>query len=279
MKYELQEKVVIITGSSRGIGRSTAALCLLRGAYVVINGRNPEKLRQTFDKLHTDHRNRVLAITGDVSSESDMEKLVQKTISTFKRIDVLINNAAISMRGPFQTLTASVAKQVIQINTLGAIIPTIACIPYIQQGGGSIIFLSSISGICGFPGASVYCASKMAMTAIAQSIDAELYDSNTHVGIIYLPYTENDSDKKILTSSGDQKMYQRNYKITQREAAQKIVNLIEKRKKRKILTPIGRFAWVIQGLMPSLADLILRISGGKLHRVVEKNQKKQSSSL
>ena len=138
------------------------------------------------------------AIAGDVSKAEDCHQLIEHTIKTFGQIDVLINNAGISMEGSIEDLAPEVFQKVIEVNYLGSIYPTKAAIPYLKKSKGSIIFMGSAAGIRGIPNHAAYSSSKMSLTAIAEALKIELKKSDIHVGLAYVGFTENDEEKNHL---------------------------------------------------------------------------------
>jgi len=158
----MKTKVAIITGSSRGIGKALALRFLEAGYRVVINARHGGQLfRAEFDLAA---RGEVLAVKADVSRFEDCQRLVAATMSRFGRIDVLINNAGLSMEGELDGLNPSVFSQVVHANLTGAANITIAALPEIKRCSGQILFVSSQAGLLGLPGFSAYSASKMGLT-------------------------------------------------------------------------------------------------------------------
>ncbi|MBK5277374.1 MAG: SDR family NAD(P)-dependent oxidoreductase, partial [Bacteroidia bacterium] len=120
MKYSVREKVVVITGSSMGIGKSLANLLGRSKAKLVINGRDKEKLLATQQELKN-LGYEVIHFSGDVSQEADCKNLVAATLQHFGRIDILINNAGVSMRGITERLSPEVISTVFKINAIAPV--------------------------------------------------------------------------------------------------------------------------------------------------------------
>lgn len=196
-----RDKVVIITGSNRGIGLLLAEKLLQEGARVVINGRNPEKLEQARKSLSApdDH---LLAVQGDVTDPGDCKKLLGETLNRFGRLDILVNNAGVSMNGYISDLNPDVFKKVMDTNYLGSVYPTLEALPEIIRTRGSILFISSVAGLYGFPRFSAYSASKIPLTSFSRSLKIELTGKGVHVGITYVSFVENGPGKKILNAEG-----------------------------------------------------------------------------
>jgi short-subunit dehydrogenase len=247
------EKVVIITGSSRGIGRETARLLAKRGAKVVLNGRNAEKLRATTHELYREGCE-VTFEAGDVSSRSDMDRLVARALDAHGRIDVLINNAGLSMRGPFGKLSEELARNITEVNLLGSVIPTVAALEALTASRGSVAFISSAAGLRGFPNVSIYSATKMALRALSESLYAELGPQGVHAGVFYLGFTENDPDKEILSAEGEKIRVTRSWQHTQAQAAEAIAEAVRRRKRRAVFTAPGKLLAGAQRFFPGLVD-------------------------
>lgn len=267
----MENKVAIITGSSRGIGKAIALELAEKGYSIVLNGRNQERLDQARQEIEQIH-NRVATVCCDVSSIASSTELIQHTISLFGRIDILVNNVGVSMRGNVSDLNPLVFKTVFESNVLGTVNPTIPAIPYIRETQGSIIFISSLAGIRGLPGLSAYCSSKMALRAIAESIRLEEKQHNIHVGLIYVGITEIEHNKETIASDGSMLVLKKrdsaNVQST-KQVAQAVWKNINKRKFITTLTGIGKLNKFMQARFPLLVEKIILKN---LHKFEEKSQ-------
>jgi len=178
---KLDGKVAIVTGSSRGIGKVVAMHLAQKGVKVVINGRNPNHLEATKIEFEQNNLN-VIAIEADVTDYQACEQLINQTVQTFGKLDILINNAGISMEGSIAESQPYVFKKLIETNLVGQLFPTQAALPHIVLTKGSIVFISSIAGLIGLPRYAAYSSSKMALTALTQSLRIENYASDIHIG-------------------------------------------------------------------------------------------------
>lgn len=267
-RNKLRDKVVIITGSSRGIGRATAVTLAEGGTTVVLNGRNRERLEETRKSLE-EKGCRVLAVPGDVTSPQESRHIIDETVKAFGRIDVLINNAGIIMRGAFEDIKPEVFQRVVQVNLLGSVYPAMAALPFLRETRGSLVFISSIAGLRGFPMASPYSASKMALTALAESLKVELAGSGVHVGVVYVSFTENDPDKKVLSADGSTTAVAPSFQVPQSRTARGIVRSVARRRFRTLLTPLGKLAGLIQWAAPRFSDRLLILSLRRMNRLYE----------
>lgn len=253
------DKVAIITGSSRGIGKATAIELARKGACVVLNGRNQESLSQAENEMKS-LDGKVISICCDITVPEQAKDLVEKTINTFGKIDILINNAGVSMRGNFTELNPEVFNSVFKTNVLGVANITIPAMPFIKESKGSIVFVSSLAGIRGLPGISAYCASKMALRAIAESIRIEESRSKIHIGLIFVGITEIDKGKTSISSDGSllelKDRSNANVQST-KSVANAILKNIRTRKFRTTLTMIGKLNALIQPIMPGFVEKLL----------------------
>jgi NAD(P)-dependent dehydrogenase (short-subunit alcohol dehydrogenase family) len=257
-----RDKVVVITGSSRGIGRETARLALAAGARVALNGRDRSSLEACRDALGAD---RTLAVAADVSTQAGAESLVGTVLKTWGRIDVVINNAGLSMRGAFAELSAATVNAMVSGNLLSAVWTTRAALGALRDSGGRAVFVSSLAAVRGFPGVSLYSAAKMALTAVHQALRAE--EPGLRSCLVYLPFTENDPGKTVLDAGGTPFRHERRASTTQPTAARALLTAAARGRPRTILTAAGHLLSWTQTLLPGLVDFMLARSGGSIHSV------------
>jgi short-subunit dehydrogenase len=262
-KYE--GKVAIITGSSRGIGKAIAKSLAMEGATIVLNGRNQERLDETRKELKNIH-DRIDSICCDVSIVEEGERLINETIKKHGKLDILVNNVGVSMRGNLSDIKPEVYQTVFSSNVFGTINPTIPAIPHIRQTKGSIIFISSLAGIRGLPTMSAYCSSKMALRAIAESIRIEEHEYKLHVGLIYVGITEIEHNKETISADGSMKILKartdKKVHSTDRVAKAVLKNI----KKRKFITTLTRIGKINKFLQPRMPMLVEKIILKSLHK-------------
>lgn len=260
-KRDFANKVVFITGSSTGIGLETARELAGRGAKVVLNARGVERL-ETAEKQLASEGYDVLALTGDITSPEKCSEMVDKTVNHFGKLDILINNAGISMRSEMEELNPETCKKVVDINLLGSIYPTFYAIPELKKTAGSIVFISSIAGIIGLPTATLYCATKRALVALAESLRCELATHNVHIGVVYVGFTENDPQKEVIGPKEQMVPHNRPNHMSRKKVAENIAQMIKKRKKQVVLTPVGKIVRFISRFSPGLVENVI-ITGKK----------------
>ncbi len=252
-----RDKVVLISGSSRGVGRALAARLVAEGARVVLGARGEQRLLETRDALRR-AGGQVEAVAGDVGRRQDAERLVAAAVDRFGRLDAVVNNAGVSMRGEFAELDPAVCERVIQTNLLGSVYLSRAAAEQLIAARGQLLFVSSIAGLFGLPGASVYCASKMALTGLAESLRIELAAAGVHVGVIYLGFTEHDPQKRILAADGSPVPPDRPAHHSQDEAAGLILDMMRRRRRELVMTPVGQLGRWVHRLSPGLVERAIR---------------------
>ena len=249
-------KVALVSGASRGVGFATAKALAEGGAKVVITARGAERLAKS-EALLREAGADVVAVTGDVGHREDAQAMVDAALASFGRLDIVVSNAGVSMRGRFEDLSPEVCEQVIQTNLTGSVHLARAAVGPVIESRGNIVFVSSIAGIFGLPGASAYCASKGALTGLSESLRLELIPKGVHIGVVYLGFTEHDPEKRILAADGKPVPPDRPAHHTQAYAAGLVVRMIRRRKRRLIMTPAGNLGWLIYRISPGLVERVI----------------------
>jgi len=258
MQSKIQNKVVIITGASSGIGKSCVEEFAIRGAKVVFCARNIDKLKKIEQNLQ--HKGcDVLAIKTDVTIENECSILIEATIEKYGRIDALINNAGLSMRALFEDVNLEVIKKLMDVNFWGTVYCTKFALPYLQQSKGSIVGVTSIAGFHGLPGRSGYSASKFAMHGFLETIRIENLKNGLHVLIAAPGFTESDVRKSALNANGEPQgdsPLKENGLMSANTVAKAIMKGIVKRKRNIILSFEGKFSVLLQRVIPKALDRI-----------------------
>jgi 3-oxoacyl-[acyl-carrier protein] reductase len=206
----------IITGSTKGIGKSTAIALAKNGFNVVICSRNQKQVQQTVDEINSLANNKSLAIgyKCDTSKPSDVENLVKLSIDKFGEIDVLINNAGIAFYKNMIDTAFGEWSNTININLTGCFLFCKYVLPHmIKNNTGTIINISSGAGKMGFPKLSAYCASKFGIMGFSESISKEVVSTNIRVMVLCPGEINTDMLKDIVNtgfqlSSKKEKLYQ-----------------------------------------------------------------------
>jgi short-subunit dehydrogenase len=253
----LKDKVVAITGGSDGIGKALVNACIEAGAKVATCGRNYDKLYQ----LQLEHSNVMLhTITCDVSNEADCRRFIESTIKTYGGIDILINNAGISMRALFNDADVEVIKKVMDVNFFGSVYCTKYALPSILQRQGTIVGVSSIAGYRGLPGRAAYSASKFALQGWLEAIRTELLHTGVHVMWVCPGFTSSNIRNAALNQEGEpqgESPLDEGSLMPARECAQEILKAIGQRKRTLVLTFNGKRTIFMNKFFPGWTDKLV----------------------
>jgi short-subunit dehydrogenase len=250
-------KVVAITGGSDGIGKALIDALVPLGAKIATCGRNYEKLY----RLQLEYSNVLLhTVVCDVSSEEDCKKFIHSTIETFGGIDILINNAGISMRALMNEAETDVIRKVMDVNFFGAVYCTKYALPSIISRRGVIVGVSSIAGYRGLPGRSGYSASKFALQGWLEAVRTELMDAGVHVMWVCPGFTTSNIRHTALNKDGnvqDDNAMQEGSLMPAAECAQHILPAIENKKRTLVLTGTGKRTIFMNKFFPAWADKLV----------------------
>jgi short-subunit dehydrogenase len=181
----LAARVVAITGASSGIGLACATRLGAAGASLALSARRADRLEAAVLDL-TRAGGQAIAVPGDVTREADVQALVDRAISSFGRLDVMIANAGIGYHGTLEETPPDVARRLMEVNFVGTYLAARAALPvFIRQKSGHLVIISSIVGRRGVPGTSVYGATKAAQLGFAESLRAELAGTGVHVTVVF----------------------------------------------------------------------------------------------
>ena len=199
---QLKDKVAIITGGGRGIGKAISIAYAAEGASVVIAARSAAQLEEVGKEI-TAQGGKSLAVPTDLRIREEVETLVQKTVDQFGQIDILVNNAGINPRGLFLDSTDEEWEQGWQINVMGVVYCCRAALPIMQQqGSGNIINVGSGMGQVGRSNLSVYCASKAALHGLTQSIAEEVWEDGIIANVLIPGPVKTELSKPAWENSG-----------------------------------------------------------------------------
>jgi dehydrogenase/reductase SDR family member 7B len=252
----MKDKVVIITGGTSGIGKALAYEFGGKGSKLLITGRDIDALNETVSEL----KQKNIIISGfqaDVSKEDDNKRMAEYAISLYGTIDILINNAGISMRALFEDVDLDVVKKVMDINFYGVLYATKYCLPEIKKNRGSIIGISSIAGFRGLPGRTGYSASKFALNGFLEVLRTELLNTGVHVLTACPGFTASNIRKRSLTKDGTsqgESPRKEEQMMTAEECAHHIYNATVNRKRTLVLTTQGKLAVFLNKWLPAVAD-------------------------
>jgi short-subunit dehydrogenase len=246
--------VVVVTGGTDGIGKALVDALLKDGAKVATCSRNHDKLytlqaEYPSSPLHT--------MVADVSNENDCRRFMETTIKVFGGIDILINNAGISMRALLKESDTEVIKKVMDINFYGTVYCTKYALDSIIERKGTIVGVSSIAGYRGLPGRSGYSASKFAVQGWLEAIKTELMADGVHVMWVCPGFTTSNIRNAALNKEGSshgETPMDESKMMSAEECAGHILKAIRKKKRTLVLTFTGKRTVFMQKFFPKLAD-------------------------
>ena len=250
-------KVMIITGASSGIGLASAKLFASLGAKLVLAARSQDKLEEIASGISHDSGSDVLCVKTDVSVEEDCRNLIDKAVARFGRIDVLVNNAGLSMRALFRDLDLPVIKTLMDVNFWGTVYCTKYALPYLLESKGSVVGVISIAGYAGLPARTGYASSKYAIRGFLDTLRIEhLYDG-LHVMVFAPGFTAANVRNAALTAHGQQQGQtprDEGKMMSAEKVALYMAKGIARRKSEMILTPIGKLTVFMHNILPRLTD-------------------------
>ena len=258
-KLKFKGMVVVITGASSGIGKACAFEFAEQGAKVVLASRNENELLKV--------ENCIIKLGGEASSEKtdvrnieDCKNLIDRVVEKYGKIDMLINNAGISMRASFEDLDLQVIKEMMDTNFYGAVYCTKFALPFILKQKGTVIGISSISGLTPLPGRTGYCASKYAIDGFFNTLRIENIKKGLNVLVVHPGFTSSNIRNMALDKNGHaQKETPRNEgkMMSGEKVAQIIAKAVLKRKRDLILTQQGKLVVWLYRNFPAITDIII----------------------
>lgn len=249
--------VALITGASSGIGKSLAFVAASKGYNLTLTARSTETLEEIKQLIESRYSVEILCVSGDISNESFCCELFDLHTTRFKQLNLLINNAGISMRGLLLVTDLTVIKRLMDVNFWGSVYCTKFALPLLLKSQGSIIGVSSIAGFKGLPARAGYSASKFALQGFLESVRNENRKNQLHVLIACPGYTESNIRKAALNANGQQQAetpLNESSLMSSDEVALKIWKAYERRSWYLILTLQGKLAVWINTFFPKLAD-------------------------
>jgi short-subunit dehydrogenase len=255
----MKHKVVVITGASSGIGKALAFTFAEKGARVFIGARHSEKLEEIVEQIASQGGTAACQAL-DVTQESDCKKFILAAQKTYGQIDVLINNAGISMRALFNDTSPDVLKRVMAVNFWGTVYCTKYALPFLLETRGSVVGVSSVAGIKGLPGRTGYSASKFAMHGFLESLRIENLKTGLHVLMAYPGFTASNIRNTALVADGSQQgksPLEEGKIMPAEEVAQHIYKAVKKRKRSMVLTAEGKLTVFLSKFFSGFLDKLV----------------------
>jgi len=265
----MDHKVAIITGASSGIGKALAFELAKKSYNVVLAARNINKLDKIQNEINNNHVDKAIPVQTDITLEGECKRLVEKTIEKFGRIDILINNAGVSMRGLFEYTDVIVLKKLMDVNFWGMVYTTKFALPYLLKTKGSVVGISSIAGFQGLPGRTGYSASKFAMHGFLETLRAENLHTGLHVMVAAPGFTATNVRKSALGPDGNpqgESPREEGKMMSPKKVANIIIHGIKKQKRTIVMTNQGKATVILKKIAPNVLDrLTYRILAKEPH--------------
>jgi len=257
----MKDKVVVITGASKGIGAELARQLAERGAKLVLAARTVEELEAVAGQCKQRGAS-VITVKADVALERDCAAIMSGAALAFGGIDVLVNNAGATMWARFEDIEdLSILERIMQVNYMGAVYCTRYALPYLRQTRGVLVGVSSLAGRTGVPTRTGYAASKHAMAGFFDSLRIELAGSGVAVTMIYPGFVATGIRENATGPDGKPiqvSPVKEGEVMGVEECAARIARAIERREREVVMTARGKMGLWLKLLAPALVDRIAR---------------------
>ena len=254
----MKNKTVVLTGASEGIGEALALALAAQGANLVLAARNQAKLNGVRQRCQAQQA-QVLAVQTDVAKREDCQNLIQQAVGFFGGLDVLINNAGISMSVRFDDIDdLSIFERLMRVNYLGVVHCTHHALPHLKTRRGLLVAISSWQGKAGFPLSSGYAASKHALQGLCDSLRIELYPHGVDVLVVSPgPVDTAIHSRKFGRTGNNGGAVQQQDLMSPEQCAQLIVQAIARRERDVVLTLRGKLIPWLKLIAPRVLDQML----------------------
>ena len=268
MKYDLHNRVVIITGASEGIGAELARQLARLQCKLVLAARRLDLLEQVAKECHT-LGGQAVAVTCDVTQQDQCEALIEAAVNHFGHIDILVNNAGVSMHAWFEDITdLSTYERLFKINVMGPVYCTRAALPELKKSRGLIVGVSSLAGKTGVPARTTYCSSKFAVSGFFEALRIELADTGVDISMIFPGVVATAIRLNGLNADGQRagiSGLEERGAMTVEQCVSEMLEAMSKRKREWIMTPTARFGMVLKSFFPQLVDSMAKAALNKEH--------------
>lgn len=282
--FDLKDKVVVITGGSRGLGFALAEECVRRGAIVAICARNEDELVRAQKALVRRYGGEVFQQVCDVTASDHVNAFMDAVLARFGRVDVLINNAGIISVGPQNTQTLTDYAEAMDVMFWGVVYPTLAVLPGMRQRRqGRIANITSIGGKVAVPHLGPYCAAKFAAVGFSEGMHAELKRDGIQVTTVCPGLMRTGSHLNAQFKGDHRREFQwfalaatlPVVSIDARRAARKIIGAIRNGDAELILTPQAKLGALANGVFPEFTANVLSIVNRALPNAHDHQQERR----
>lgn len=253
------DKVIIVTGASEGIGRALCVALASQAPRLVLAARNLDRLNELKSEVNGLGA-QALVVQTDVTDQTACHNLVASTVEHQGRIDVLVNNAGMTMWTTLEQMTdLTIFERLMRVNYFGSVYCTYYALPYLKESHGRIVAVSSLAGLAGIPTRTAYAASKHAMFGFFDSLRIELAGSGVTVTMIAPDFILSQMHRRALGPNGEplgQSPLQTDKIMTAEQCAAVIVPAMEKRQRLLLTSTRGKALHRLKGVVPGLLDTI-----------------------
>jgi len=194
----LKDKVIIVTGSTTGVGEAIARMCVAQGARVIVHGRNEQAARNLVAALGS----AAAMCCGNLADPQTPDKIVKSAIAAFGRLDALVNNAADTSRSNIQTTSAELFDYIIATNLRAPLLLIQAALPHLTQSRGAVLNIGSVNAYCGSPSLLAYSISKGGLMTLTRNLADALADEHVRVNCVNLGWVLTANENKLMISEG-----------------------------------------------------------------------------
>ena len=257
----MKDKVVVITGASKGIGAELARQLAAKGARLVLAARHAKELEAVAAQCR-ERGGSAVTVRADVGVERDCAAIMSGAALAYGGIDVLVNNAGATMWARFEDIEdLSVLERIMRVNYMGAVYCTRHALPYLRASRGVLVGISSLAGRTGVPTRTGYSASKHAMTGFFDSLRIELDGSGVAVTMIYPGFVATGIRENATGPDGKPigvSPVKEGEVMGVEECARRIVVAIERRSREVVMTARGKMGLWLKLIAPTLVDRIAK---------------------
>jgi short-subunit dehydrogenase len=252
-------RAAIVTGASSGIGRALALELAREGARLALGARDAARLEDAAAACRAAGAE-ALAVPTDVTQVDDCRRLVESAVSAYGGLDVLVNNAGVTMIAPFESVQdLSAFERVMQVNYLGSVYPTHFALPHLRRSRGLVTMVASLTALTGVPTRSAYAASKHAVLGFSDSLRIELRGTGVDVTVVCPDFVVSEIQKRGLGGDGrpiGESPLDATKIMSAEECARLTVQAMASRKRLAVLSLRGRLGRLLRVFAPGLIDSI-----------------------
>ncbi|MGQ0793679.1 MAG: SDR family NAD(P)-dependent oxidoreductase [Deltaproteobacteria bacterium] len=258
MGKKVEDRVVVITGASSGIGREAALLFAEKRAKIVLAARREDKLRELAQEISLRGAEAMVA-SLDVSDASAVDSMILRAADEFGGVDILVNNAGFGQFATIEQTSYEDMREILNVNLMGIFNASKAVIPLMKaRGGGHIINLSSVAGKRGFPFLGAYCATKFAICGFSEALRVELASAGIHVSVVYPVLTRTEFFDVLKNKTGKKYEPPNLFAQSARHVASAIVACAERPRAEVLPFPALRLLMMLNSIAPWVLDFILK---------------------